>query len=324
MSRARLALVAAGLLAAAASLAFVRTTDSSTKVCLYWGPRTVHYSINYGKTIGSTLIASPTCSQGGAEQTAITTAFSQWTGAVQSCTDLSLVFDGPSTNPVGYDRTAGAPNQNTIAFRSGWCSVVASGCTDGANTPISQTCANLNNCFEDNAENTRDTLALTTTTYNQNTGEILDADTELNGWDGVGGGTSSSGPLHGWYFTCTAPTTTICGTYGQDGCAYVDVQNTVTHEAGHFIGLAHAPRIASQPVPTMYAYSAPGDFDLRSLEQDDINGLCAIYPKNAATVTCGDAPHHSGGCASGGAGAGASALLLAAAALLPRLRRRRA
>ena len=325
MSRARLILVAAGILAVAASLAFVRTTDSSTHACLYWGPRTVHYKINYGRTIAvSTPPVSPTCTQA-AETAAITTAFAQWTGTssggMQSCTDLDLVFDGASTSPVGYDRSG--VNENTIAFRSGWCSVVAPGCTDAANTPISQTCANLHNCFEDSAENTRATLALTTTTYNQNTGEILDADTELNGWDGNGGAVSAGQPADGWYFTCVDPPKSLCTSYGEGACTYVDVRNTITHEAGHFIGLAHAPMVAGQPVPTMYAYSAPGDFELRSLEQDDVNGLCTIYPANKATVTCVDAPHH-GGCASGGAGAGASALLLAAAALLPRLRRRRA
>jgi hypothetical protein len=325
VSRARLAFVAAGLLAAVASLAFVRTTDPSTNVCLYWAARTVHYSVNYGRTIQTpTPIASPTCSQA-AEQTAIETAFSQWTGAVQSCTDLNLVFDGQSTKPVGYAQ--GSANENTIAFRSGWCSVVKDPATNAVcpydpNATLAGSCANKLNCFEDRAESGQNTLALTTTTYNQNTGELLDADTELNGWDGtVVALVNTSAPSHGWYLTC-ATTTPQCASYGDDKCIWVDVQNTMTHEAGHFIGLAHETHVTA----TMNPYSGPGDTAKRTLAQDDIDGLCTIYPANKATATCVvNAPHHSsGGCATGGAGAGASALLLAAAALLPRLRRRRA
>jgi hypothetical protein len=324
VSRAHLAFVAAGLLAAVASLAFVRTTDTTTNVCLYWAARTVHYSVNYGKTIQTpTPIASPTCTQA-AEETAIRTAFSQWTGAVQSCTDLNLVFDGQSTKPVGYDQSGA--NENTVAFRSGWCSVVKDPATNAVcpydpNATLASSCANKLNCFEDRAESGQNTLALTTTTYNQNTGELLDADMELNGWDGTGGAlVNTSAPAAGWYFTCGA-TTPQCKAYAADNCIWIDLQNTVTHEAGHFIGLAHETHVAA----TMNPYSGPGDIAKRTLAQDDVSGLCAIYPAGKATVTCVDAPHHSGGgCASGGAGAGASALLLAAAALLPRLRRRRA
>lgn len=329
MTRARLALLGVALITAAASLAYVRSTDGKTNACLYWGPRTVNYRINAGATSTGAPPVSPTCSAD-VEKVAVDTGFRQWTGNAQGCTDLNLVNDGvPGTTIIGYDRRAGVTNENTVVFRSGWCSVRV-GPSDPCHQvdpqahpeQLSQTCANRFNCFDDTAENGDATLALTTTTYNQSTGEILDADMELNGWDGNGASTSTASS-HGWYFTCTDSLQTLCSIFGQGDCTYIDLRNTVTHEAGHFIGLAHAPRPQNPalPVPTMYAFSTPGNLDMRSLEQDDIDGLCAIYPAGKAAVTC-VSPSKSGGCASG-EGAGITALLLAGAALLPRLRRRR-
>jgi hypothetical protein len=65
-------------------------------------------------------------------------------------------------------------------------------------------------------------------------------------------------------------------------CVATDVQNTATHEFGHFLGLAHPPVEAA----TMYAYAPPGQTSKRILNQDDINGICDIYPLNAQTAWC--------------------------------------
>ncbi len=58
---------------------------------------------------------------------------------------------------------------------------------------------------------------------------------------------------------------------------------------------------------TMFPTTTPGDTQKRTLNSDDVAGLCDIYP--------------SGGCGCGSAGApGVIALLLAALALRPRRR----
>ena len=87
---------------------------------------------------------------------------------------------------------------------------------------------------------------------------------------------------------------------------YQDLQNTLTHESGHFIGLAHSP----VPGATMNATTQPGETLKRSLAPDDAAGVCAIYPEA------------SGGCGCGGGEGTGAASLLAAAALLRRRRRR--
>lgn len=92
--------------------------------------------------------------------------------------------------------------------------------------------------------------ALTSVTFSASTGVIADADIELNGDD----------------FTWTdsdIPAETI-----------VDLRNTLTHEVGHFIGLDHS-NIADA---TMFAMAPEGEVKKRDLTQDDIDGLCTIYP----------------------------------------------
>lgn len=54
----------------------------------------------------------------------------------------------------------------------------------------------------------------------------------------------------------------------------VDLGNTLTHEAGHMLGLDHS----AVPESTMYFDASPGQTSKRSLEEDDINGLCESYP----------------------------------------------
>ncbi len=136
---------------------------------------------------------------------------------------------------VRYNDTG--PNQNLVVFRDdGW----------PYNDPNS-------------------TLGLTTVTFNALTGEIFDADMELNS-SGRNLSTTDKVPANGF-----------------------DLLSVVTHEAGHFYGLAHA----TDATATMYASYKPGTAALRTLTADDVAGLCAIYP-DASTRIVSDSVSASG------------------------------
>jgi hypothetical protein len=54
----------------------------------------------------------------------------------------------------------------------------------------------------------------------------------------------------------------------------MDLQNTLTHEWGHVLGLGHSEH---DELATMHASASPGEVHKRDLAQDDINGLFQIY-----------------------------------------------
>ena len=56
-----------------------------------------------------------------------------------------------------------------------------------------------------------------------------------------------------------------------------DLQSVLTHEAGHFFGLAH---VIERPATMFAAYAGGGNIDRRTLEESDRQGICAAYPPN--------------------------------------------
>lgn len=104
-------------------------------------------------------------------------------------------------------------------------------------------------------------LGLTTVVFDTETGEIFDADIELN---------------------ATFPLTT-----GEP--VEYDLVSVLTHEAGHFLGLAHA----AEPEATMFFSYEPGTTAFADLHPDDVAGVCAAYPPRAIdTQTCNPIPRH--------------------------------
>jgi len=116
-------------------------------------------------------------------------------------------------------------------------------------------------------------------------GMILEADIEVNDVD------------YQWAIIPDGPITVH--DYGNS----YDLASALTHETGHFIGLAHTCSVSGDPLrydnhgqvvsdctmltgddadqiiaATMYPTMNPVDVSLRSLTDDDRNGACSLYP----------------------------------------------
>lgn len=99
-------------------------------------------------------------------------------------------------------------------------------------------------------------MALTTLSYDDASGQILDADVEFNAE----------------FFD-----------FGMNGEQHLsDIRNTATHEIGHMLGLDHSYMAGA----TMNPSAQPGDIDKRDLTDDDAAGLCELYPLNADPDIC--------------------------------------
>jgi hypothetical protein len=80
------------------------------------------------------------------------------------------------------------------------------------------------------------------------------------------------------------------------GSNFYDLAAVLTHEAGHFIGLDHTqPENVKDPKtdPTMAPVVNPCETYKRNLKQDDIDGLCLLYPKGLPSGTCGQLPQQT-------------------------------
>lgn len=211
MNRLSAALIIAASLFPSPAYAFVREKAQGSGKGLYWPEVPVHFRIN-------AACAGADTGKGACIE-AVKSSFEEW--STPDCTFLTFAYDGDTSNKaVGYDPSSGAVNDNLIIWQFYDWAYESSG------------------------------IALTTTTYKVETGEIVDADMELNGRD--------------FRFAILDKTDPM----------FTDIANTVTHEAGHFVGLDHA----SDPHTTMYPAAPYGEISKRQLAQDDIDGICEIYP----------------------------------------------
>ena len=165
----------------------------------------------------------------------VTNAFQRWVDVV--CEDgnhpsISLAdFGKVSCNKPEYNKTQ--PNQNVITFHD-------------AQWPYKNTGA--------------ETLALTTVFFNPETGEIYDANIELNSYNAD--------------FVVGA---------AQADSEHDDLNAVLTHEIGHFLGLSHS-RVVNA---TMYQSYMLG---MSTLEADDAAAICASLPPDRATADPGTPP----------------------------------
>jgi hypothetical protein len=240
---------------------------------------------------------------GDQEFAVIQKAVDTWNNGVASCSYIQLMLDAPRPVETGRD------NVNVIKFRDqSWCRPATK--DDPAHCHPDSAAGITTATYVDDASSIRD-------------GAIVDADIELNGVD----------------FAIS-----VDGESLSQGC-HSDLQNTLTHELGHLLGLEHTcrtnvdpPRIddmgnavpscstvMGNPVytePTMYNFQECGETKKSSLEQDDIDGVCGIYPKDRDPGTC-DRVENLGGCCDAGSHPEGSLLLALATLGLARFWRRR-
>ncbi len=156
--------------------------------------------------------------------------------------------------------TGAADNRNIILYRQTLCQ----GLVRTTNPCWSALdCQNKYDCWDGQ----RGTIALTTTTYDVKTGEIMDADIEMNAASFV--------------FTTVDAPPCVDRNYHQ-GCVATDVENTITHELGHALGLDHTGALGS----TMNPSAPPGELSKRSLDPGTHQFVCDVYPRGAPPRDC--------------------------------------
>jgi uncharacterized membrane protein YgcG len=142
-------------------------------------------------------------------------------------------------------------------------------------------CGNKYNCWDHGAA----ILAMTLLTYDAQ-GRLLDTDIEINAFS---------------YLTLVDAPPCTPGHISQS-CVGNDVQNTVTHELGHALGLDHSP----DPTSTMFDTAPIGETSKRVLDPESRQFICDVYPPAQASVDCftGDDGTDGGGGAGGTGGTG--------------------
>ena len=268
MSRIAAATLLSGLLLGQTpALPYVRTQTSDGKHCFRW-------PVNAGTRGQLTFVQSTQGAPGlgtGAFD-AVSRSAQTWETQFQSCGNLDLGEGAHSSSRLVEYNTSG-PNENLVLFRSRLCSSVV---PPGDPCVNASSCGNVYDCWDHGDS----VVALTTTTYGRDTGLLYDADVEINA--------ASETPTVVDSPPCTQGNIST-------NCVASDVQNAMTHEFGHLLGLAHSP----DPNSTMYASEPLGETSKRVLDPGSKQFVCDVYPKNQASLDCASgSTTPSSGCSS--------------------------
>jgi hypothetical protein len=224
--------LATGLLSAPSASAFCRTTTAPPPAdfqpgedgCFTSGAPLFHSSqcVPYRLTTrASNQITKAVLSE------TLASAFATWTAPNAHCTPgISGIELAPTDRETIASYARGQRGDNIVGFVTPW------------------------------PHGPSETLALTTLTFDATSGEIFDADLEIN--DDVAWSTTDPVPPEGF-----------------------DLQSALTHEVGHLLGLAHSV----EPDAAMFASYEPGSSSQRALDDDDARGICAAYPSRAVRAT---------------------------------------
>jgi hypothetical protein len=224
-----------------------------------------------------------------------------------TCVPVTIYLDGFNqmrANDVAKAVAAAAhtwsPDEVTCADGTShpYLEIVPSLSSDGGMPPITNDSRNVLVIRTASWPHAVEGLAITTVTSAPD-GHIVDADTEVNARDHQWANLDPGAPQDGHTDT-------------------FDMQNALTHEFGHFIGLDHSCYSGPPPVPTdnlgnpapdcaaapadarasvMYTLIETSEVSKRVLAPDDIQAVCEIYPASLAPSSCPlDVPNDSVGC----------------------------
>jgi len=273
-------------------------TKNDPGVPLYWSANCIFITPD---SAGTSHIA------GDGEFAAIQGVFSHWATEMNDCSYMTFSMEERVSSEVGLDGV------NVVKFRdSEWC------------PPDAETQAD---CYSPGAAGLT-TLFFRNTSGKSNSGEILDADIELNGVNFAisVGGVSEGAPQ------CLS-----------------DLANTLTHEVGHLLGMDHTcwvpqdedevqpvdhtgtlvprcfPASSLQPYiteATMYNFQECGETKKATLHDDDVaDGVCLMYPADDDPGVCAVPKIKNDGCSASGGGQFGPLALLGLAFLAFRRRR---
>lgn len=190
-----------------------------------------------------------------------------------SCVQIYVQAGGSPAQGIGF----GAAKESVSRAFAAWLSADCGGAAPLIDVQVlgpiscdqaeySQTQKNANIVMFRDGEwpyvGSEDALAFTHLVFNADTGELWDSDLEINSFE--------------FPFSTGEPVTSN------------DLDSMLTHEVGHMLGLGHT----LVKDATMYAEYEEGTDTLRTLESDDVAGICATYAPDRVPSRTSCSPRH--------------------------------